>query len=30
MKIQKLDYAIRELVAGYHDDGEGNARTSVT
>ncbi len=30
MDIQQLDLTIRDLVAGYHDDGEGGARTSMT
>ena len=28
MKIQQLDLTVRDLVVGYHDDGEGG-KTSV-
>ena len=30
MEILLHDLTIRDLVAGYHDDGEGGARTSMT
>ncbi len=26
MKIQLIDLTVRDLVAGYHDDGEGGVR----
>ena len=30
MKIEHIDLTVRDLVAGYHDDGDGGVHCSVS